>query len=181
MSRRSLLSLVVLVTGLGLAAVSLGAYGQDSTSHRGRKFKAPPPTGRIEVTILNDANGKPIENSAVVFHPMAGEKDEGNMELKTNEDGKTIIDVIPIGDVVRLQVIAHGFQTFGQDFKIDKPDMAIQIRLLRPGGQYSIYKAEPKVVNGGKSTVTAPTDTAAPAKPSDATPPPPAANAAQPQ
>ena len=37
------------------------------------------------------------------------------MELKTNEDGKAIIDVIPIGDTVRLQVIANGFQTYGAE------------------------------------------------------------------
>ena len=43
------------------------------------------------------------------------------MELKSNEDGKTIIDVLPIGDTVRLQIIAKGFQTYGQDYKIDKP------------------------------------------------------------
>ena len=71
--------------------------------------------------MLRDVKGKPIENAAVVFHPMEGEKDKGNMELKTNEDGKTIIDVMPIGDTVRVQVIAKGFQTFGGDYKIDKP------------------------------------------------------------
>ena len=42
------------------------------------------------------------------------------MEMKTNEEGKTIIDVIPIGDTMRLQVIADGFQTFGQDYKIER-------------------------------------------------------------
>ena len=62
------------------------------------------------------------------------------MELKTNEDGKAIIDVIPIGDTVRLQVIAKGFQTYGQDYKIDKSDMSMEVRLKRPGEQYSIYK-----------------------------------------
>jgi len=59
------------------SAVSLLAHGQDATTKRGRKYKAPPPTGRIEVTITKDFNGKPIENAAVVFHPMAGDKDEG--------------------------------------------------------------------------------------------------------
>ena len=113
---------------------------QDNAPKRGRKYKAPPPTARIEVTVLRDINGKPIENAAVVFHPMEGEKDKGDMELKTNEDGKTIIDVMPIGDTVRLQIIAKGFQTYGEDYKIDKPEMAIEIRMKRPGEQYSIYK-----------------------------------------
>jgi hypothetical protein len=62
------------------------------------------------------------------------------MELKTNEDGKAVIDVIPVGDLIRLQVIAKGFQTYGQDFKADREDIKFQIRMRRPGSQYSIYK-----------------------------------------
>ena len=184
MFHRTLFRLTVIVAGFGLAASSLAAHGQDNVDKRGRKYKAPPPTARIAVTILKDVNGKPIENAAVVFHPMVGEKDSGNMELKTNEDGKTVIDVLPLGDTVRLQVIAHGFQTFGADYKIEKPEMAIEIRLLRPGAQYSIYKKEPAVVNGGTSVVTDPApDASAPpaaAKPSDSTTPPAPANPADP-
>jgi hypothetical protein len=182
MHHRSLFRLTVIVAGLGLAASSLAAHGQDETNKRGRKYKAPPQTARIEVTILKDANGKPIENAAVVFHPMEGEKDKGNMELKTNEDGKTIIDVLPIGDTVRLQVIAHGYQTFGEDYKVMKPEMAIEIRLLRPGAQYSIYRKDGEAVQGGKSVVTTPAPDASTspdaAKPAD--PPAPAAPPAKP-
>jgi hypothetical protein len=149
-TRRSL----ALVATLGLLA-SIAAHGQD-TDRRGRKYKAPPPTARIEVTILKDVNGKPIENAAVIFHPMQGEKDTGNMELKTNEDGKAIIDVLPLGDTVRLQVIARGFQTFGDDYKIDHDALAIEIRMKRPGEQYSIYKPHTAAELKGKSTTTSP-------------------------
>jgi hypothetical protein len=148
----------------------LAASAQDSPK-RGRKYKSPPPTARIEVTILRDVNGKPIENAAVVFHPMQGEKDKGNMELKTNEDGKTIIDVLPIGDTVRLQVIAKGFQTYGEDYKIDKAAMAIEIRMKRPGEQYSIYKNHDGSQAGGTSSDTdktaPPAADATPARPDD--------------
>ena len=65
------------------------------------------------------------------------------MELKSNEDGKAIIDVLPIGETVRLQIIAKGFQTYGQDYKIEKSEMAIEVRMKRPGEQYSIYKEHP--------------------------------------
>jgi hypothetical protein len=41
---------------------------------------------------------------------------------------------------MRLQIIAKGFQTYGQDYKIDKSDMTFGIRMKRPGEQYSIYK-----------------------------------------
>jgi hypothetical protein len=143
----------LLAAGLGLVISSLSLAAQD-TDKRGRKYKAPPETARIEVTILRDFNGKPIENAAVVFHPMAGEHDKGNMELKTNEDGKTVIDVLPIGDTVRMQVIAKGFQTYGQDYKVDKPEMTIEIKLKRPGEQYSIYKNHDQAANAQKDADT---------------------------
>jgi hypothetical protein len=125
-----------------LAAGALGVHSQD-TQKRGRKYKSAPPTARIDVTILRDVDGKPLENAAVIFHPMEGEKDKGNMELKSNEDGKAVIDVLPLGDTVRLQIIAKGFQTYGQDYKVDKPQIAIEVRMKRPGEQYSVYKNHP--------------------------------------
>jgi hypothetical protein len=94
------------------------------------------------------------------------------MELKSNEDGKAVIDVLPIGDTVRVQIIAKGFQTYGQDFKIDKPEMAIEIKMKRPGEQYSIYKDHSKDADAGKAT---PSKDAAPSdknKPTDSTAPP---------
>ena len=136
-----LLSTVV----LGLAVGSL--WGQDST-RRGRKYKAPPPTSRVDVTILRNDDGKPIENAAVVFQL---EGDKGNMELKTNEDGKTMIDVLPTGSKVLLQVIAKGFQTYGSDYKIDKSEMAILVKLKRPGQQYSIYDNHSESADAGNS------------------------------
>jgi hypothetical protein len=151
MFRHLLLRLCVLAAALGLVIGSLSSSAQD-TSKRGRKYKSPPPTARIEVTVLRDSSGKPIENAAVVFHPMEGEKDKGNMELKTNEEGKTVIDVLPIGDTVRMQVIAKGFQTYGQDYKIDKAEIAIEIKLKRPGEQYSIYKNHGQTASAGKDS-----------------------------
>jgi hypothetical protein len=174
MFRRSLLSFSVFVAALVLVACSLHVSAQQQDdSRRGRKYKVPPPSARIEVTVLRDTNGKPIENAAVVFHPMEGERDKGAMELKTNEEGKTVIDVIPIGDIVRLQIIAHGFQTYGQDYKIDKANMAMEIRMKRPGEQYSIYKERDEIVGSGKNS-----GTDKPANPpKDASPPTPPAKA----
>ena len=146
------ISLIAFVVVFGLAFGSLAVNGQDNAPKRGRKYKAPPPTARIEVTVLRDVSGKPIENAAVIFHTMESERDKGNMELKTNEDGKAIIDVLPLGDTVRLQIIAKGFQTYGEDYKIGKPEMAIEIKMKRPGEQYSVYKNHDGTVGTGKSS-----------------------------
>lgn len=118
---------------------SAASLAQDETAHRVRKFKTPPPSSRIEVTVVRDYNGKPVPDAHVIFHPIEGDKDKGALELKTNEDGKIVIDVIPVGDTVTLQVIANGFQTYGQVYKIDKLNMAMEVRLSRPTKQYSIY------------------------------------------
>jgi hypothetical protein len=126
-----------LTIAVALLAISGMTLGAQDPPHRGRKYKPPPPTSRIEVTVLRDADSKPIENASVIFHL---DGDRGNMELKTNEDGKSIIDVLPTGSTMRLQIIAKGFQTYGQDYKIDKSDMTFGIRMKRPGEQYSIYK-----------------------------------------
>ena len=125
---------------LTFSAIALRAQQEDD---RGRKYKAPPPTTRIDVTVVRFDDKHPIEDAAVVFHPIKDGKDAGNMELKTNEDGKTYIDVIETGSTVLVQVIAHGYQTYGKVYQADKPEMAITIPLHRPVPQYSIYKDHP--------------------------------------
>jgi hypothetical protein len=148
MMRSSLFRPCLVVASLGLVLSSLTAGAQQNASNRGRKYKSPPPTARIEVTVVRDVNDKPIVNAAVIFHLIGGER--GNMELKTNEDGKAVIDVLTMGYTVRMQIIAKGFQTFGDDFKIDKDKMAIDIRMKRPGEQYSIYRVKPEKKETGK-------------------------------
>jgi hypothetical protein len=120
-------------------ALSTSISAQD-TAKRGRKYKVPPPTSHVEVTVVRATTGKPVENASVIFHPIVNGHDSGNMELKTNDEGKAILDLLEIGSDVRVQVLATGFQTFGQDFKIDKDQLAIDVKLKRPTEQYSIYK-----------------------------------------
>lgn len=143
-----------LIASLCLVAGAFSLRAQDDSSQHLRKYKTPPPSARIEVTVVKDFNGKPIVDAHVIFHPIQGDKDTGYLELKTNEDGKALIDVIPIGDTVRMQIIANGYQTYGGDYKVDKAEMSMEIRMKRPGSQYSIYKdnsSTPKSDNGSGS------------------------------
>jgi hypothetical protein len=41
---------------------------------------------------------------------------------------------------MRIQVLAPGFQTAGNDYEIAQPTMEITIKLKRPDKQYSIYE-----------------------------------------
>lgn len=140
MFHRSPLRFCVLLASFGLIACILTLRAQDDDSHHGRKYKAPPLSATISVTVVRAYNGKPVSDAHVIFHPIEGDKDKGALEIKTNEDGKVTIDVIPIGDTVTLQVIADGFQTYGQVYKIDQPRMSMEVRLNRPTSQYSVYK-----------------------------------------
>jgi hypothetical protein len=135
-SRRSVWSLFALVLCIALLASSQ-AFG---SQYRGRKYKAPPPTSRIEVQVTKKFNGKPIPNAGVVFNPSKDGKDLGSLEVKTDPDGKAVIDIIPTGSTVRVQVIANGFATFGEDFLVDQPTKQISIEMLRPQAQVSIYE-----------------------------------------
>jgi hypothetical protein len=137
-----------LVLSLGLLAAAPCAPAQDS---RGRKYKAPPPTSHIEVVVLKGYNGKPVANAAVVFHSVKDDKDEGNLEVKTNEEGKAVIDIIPTGSKVTVQVIADGFATFADDYQVDETNRDIQIKLQRPRAQVSTY-----VDNSGKAAQVVP-------------------------
>lgn len=151
----------VAVSSLGLfIAVPLLLSAQ--TEKRGRKYTPPPPTCKITVIVTKGSTGKPVENAGVVFHPIDKDgKDGGNMELKTNEEGKAELDVIPVGDTVRLQIIAHGFQTYGADYVADTTTKEIAVKMLPPGHQYSIYEKHNDSQRGGEDEAPKPSDDSA--------------------
>ncbi len=136
-----------------LVPALLAAQETGSNTGRGRKYKAPPPVSHIAVTVLRASNGKPVENAAVIFHSVHDGKDQGNMELKTNEDGKAVLDLIPLGDEVRVQVFKGGFQTWGETFTNDQPTRDLEVKVKPPSGQYSTYKNGP-LENNAQQSVT---------------------------
>lgn len=109
-----------------------------------QKDKDEEPTSWLYFVVIKDDNGKPVRNASVVLHPVnpKGKQERGGMELKTSPEGKCDLDGIPYG-VLRVQVLAHGFQTYGEDFDVEKPKTEITIKLKRPQGQFSIYDDHP--------------------------------------
>lgn len=102
------------------------------------------PTSALSFVVVRDEGGKPVRNAAVVLHPVNahGKQQRGGFELKTDNDGKTHFDGVPYGKL-RVQVLAPGFQTFGEDYDIGEPSKDILIKLKRPQKQYSIYDDQP--------------------------------------
>jgi hypothetical protein len=99
------------------------------------------PTSSLRFVVVRDSDGKPVRNAQVVLHPVKGKGKQasGEIELKTDGDGKTNVDSIPYG-LLRVQVLMPRFQTFGEDYQIDKPEMEITVKLKHPTGQYSTYE-----------------------------------------
>jgi hypothetical protein len=130
--RKSFLILYAVVILLGFGVVNAVAQDDDEG-----------PMAELRFVVLKDYNGKPVRNAAVVLHPVSrkGKQARGGLELKTDNDGRTNIDGIPYGPL-RVQVLAQGFQTFGEDYQIDKPELEITVKLKRPGGQYSVYNGD---------------------------------------
>src|ERR1035438_9998707 len=123
----SIVTVGVIVLGLGLVG---SAAAQEDEG----------PMSDLRFVVVRDYNGKPVRNAAVVLHPVSkkGKQTRGGLELKTDNEGRTKIDGIPYGPL-RVQVLAPGFQTFGEDYEINKPELEITVKLKRPGGQYSVY------------------------------------------
>jgi hypothetical protein len=179
LSRRPVWLQSALVLCIALA-LSLHALAQDSPTRRARKYKPPPDTSHIVVQVLKKSTGKPIMNAAVVFNPSRDGKDLGSLEVKTDPDGKAIIDVIPTGSKVRVQIIANGFATFADDYQIDEPNREILVSMVRPREQVSAYEDNTGKASTRKPGVQEPikpakpsTTPATPAKPAPNTPPAP--------
>jgi Carboxypeptidase regulatory-like domain len=118
---------VVIAVGCGIAGL---AWAQDEG-----------PTSNLRFVVVRDSDGKPVRNAEIVLHPMKrkGKQAKGEMELKTDAEGRTNVDGIPYGSL-QVQVLAPHFQTFGEDYEVNKAEMEITVKLKHPGEQYSVYE-----------------------------------------
>ncbi len=97
----------------------------------------------IEVKTLS---GSPVERAGVVVQFVKGrdklklgKKIRKTWEMRTNQAGVAKIPPIPQGQI-RIQVIAKGYQTFGQVFDVDEPEKTLEIKLNPPQSQYSAHQ-----------------------------------------
>jgi hypothetical protein len=106
-------------------------------------FAATPMTKlKIDVRTLGD---KPVDRASVIVQFVEGrsivklgKKIHTRWEVRSNQDGIAKIPAIPQGKI-RVQVIAKGFQTFGQVFDVDEEEKTLQIKLNPPQPQYSAH------------------------------------------
>ena len=95
---------------------------------------------RVEVKNLD---GKPVDNASVRIqflegHSVAklGRRAKTSWEMKTNQDGVVGMPPIRQGKIL-VQVMAKGYQTYGDKIEVDEEEKTIEIKLKPPQSQYS--------------------------------------------
>jgi Carboxypeptidase regulatory-like domain len=108
-------------------------------------------TCNISFTVIRDYNGKPVRNASIVLHPVDknGKQRANGVELKADNEGKASFTSLPYGKI-RVQVLAPGLQTFGEDYDIREKNKEIEIKLKKPQSQYSIYDDKDKKTDKDK-------------------------------
>src|SRR6266436_6610341 len=94
--------LMVLLLAIGAALGATAGAGEKKYSN-------------LHFSVVRAGKQVPVRNASVVIHPVNkdGEQEKGGLELKTDSEGQTGIDGIRYGKL-RVQVIAKGYQTFGE-------------------------------------------------------------------
>ena len=103
-----------------------------------------PPMTKLRVEVKN-VYDKPVERAGVVVRFVEGrsvvklgKKIRTNWEMRTNQEGVAKIPPIPQGKIL-IQVIAKGYQTFGQTFEVNEEEKTIEVKLNPPQPQYSAH------------------------------------------
>jgi hypothetical protein len=102
------------------------------------------PMTRINI-VVKSQSGKPVDRASVVVrfvqgHSIVklGKAVRTTFEVRTNQEGEVGIPSIPQGKI-RIQVIAKGFQTFGETYDIAEDEKTVNITLNPPQQQYSAH------------------------------------------
>jgi hypothetical protein len=106
---------------------------------------ADPPMTRLRIEVKS-ISGKPVERASVVVRFVEGrsvakfgKKIVTHWELRTNQEGIARIPRIPQGKI-RIQVIAKGYQTFGEVFDVQEEEKTLEVKLNPPQAQYSVHQ-----------------------------------------
>ncbi len=91
-------------------------------------------------------SGSPVDRASVIVKFVKGrakmklgKKILKTWETRTNQEGMVKVPPIPQG-TIQVQVIAKGYQTFGQLFEVDEEQKTIEVKLNPPQDQYSSHQ-----------------------------------------
>ena len=100
---------------------------------------------RVKVEV-HTRGGRPIDRAAVVVDFVEGrsvvklgKKVLKHWEVRTNQEGLAKLPAMPQGKI-RVQVIAKGYQTFGDVYELAEPEKTITIKLNPPQPQHTEHQ-----------------------------------------
>ena len=95
---------------------------------------------------VKNISGKPVDRASVIVKFVEGRsiKKFGksvrtHWELRTNQQGSVKIPPVPQGKIL-IQVIAKGYQTYGQTHEVDVEEKTIEVKLNPPQAQFSAHQ-----------------------------------------
>jgi hypothetical protein len=99
---------------------------------------------KIQVKVTN-LSGKPVDRASVIVRFIEGrsvvklgKKIRTQWETATNQEGLAKIPEIPQGKIL-VQVIAKGYQTYGNTVEVNDDEKTIEIQLKPPQPQFSAH------------------------------------------
>jgi hypothetical protein len=102
------------------------------------------PMTKLSIQVKTQS-GRPVDRASVIVrfvkgHSVVklGKAIRTTFELRTNQEGEANIPTIPQGQI-RIQIIAKGYQTFGETFDVTEEEKTIPITLNPPQQQYSAH------------------------------------------
>jgi Carboxypeptidase regulatory-like domain len=97
--------------------------------------------------VVTTRSGRPIDRADVIVRfggrsvVKLGKMVRTTWEMRSSQEGVAEIPDMPKGKI-RIQVIAKGYQTFGDTFDVDEDERTIEIKLNPPQKQYSSHDKE---------------------------------------
>jgi hypothetical protein len=102
---------------------------------------------KLTVHVVNDSD-RPVDRASVIVkfvqgrdYIKFGKKIRDTYELRTNQEGEASIPEIPQGKIL-VQIIAKGYQTYGQTLDINEPERTVEMKLNPPQKQYSAHEKQ---------------------------------------
>jgi hypothetical protein len=97
----------------------------------------------VKLVVVDAEKGTPIPRAAITLKFIRGKKmfikkDRAEWDVKTDSKGQVQVPGIPAGKM-RVLIYAKGYQSFGEDFDISGEEQTLNVKLARPGSQYSAH------------------------------------------
>lgn|SRR5271165_3487894 len=103
-------------------------------------------TPMTKITVhVTDPKDKPVPSASVIIKFVSGHSilklgrgTRTEWELRTSQEGSVTLPRIPQGKIL-IQVIAKGFQTYGENIDISEEQKTVEVQLKPPQAQYTAH------------------------------------------